>query len=371
LKRFVKSMCDKEQGQVLILSTFILLISAVCSLVPIVSFMGTGIVTTMNTGLHTQEIYAAEAGVYDAMWRMIMIAPGVPKGTWDPPLNYAIDGGLNDKSVNVTLSRYNSFNFRIHSVAKESHTSHQSTVDTDIAILGVGGLDLAEFAKFAVTSNGTIGADYYNVKINGNIWIPDLANYDGKPPNGDIIAAPITGWPTETMLDTYYSYLVNMDSPYANSVIDISNPLLRGPLYAQGAGNYVLTGSGNLTGSLYIDGNLYFDQYAHVNLDGNTIYVTGNLQTHPQSFVGGPGAIISVGNMAFSPHVGNAYLLVMSVSGSIDFQPNGAFVGAVSGDVDITLRPNSSITWQDPGVGNLDLPGMYNHIRSIDTWSIH
>jgi hypothetical protein len=370
MKRFLKLMRDKEQGQLLILSTFIIMAFAVVGAGPLLSFMGTGIVTTKNTELHTQEIYAAEAGVFDATWKMIMIEPGVPKSMWDPPLEYSIAGGVNDKSVNVTLSRYNSFNFRINSVATDPHTSHQSTVDTDIAILGVGGLDLAEFAKFAVTSNGTIGADYYNVKINGDIWIPDIANYEGKPPNGDIIVAPVTGWPTGTMLETYYSYLVNMDNPYSNSVIDISNPILRGPLYAQGAGNYVLTGSGNLTGALYIDGNLYFDQYAHVNLDGNTIFVTGNIQTHPQSFVGGPGAVIAIGDVSFSPHVSNAYLLVMSVSGSIDFQPNGAFVGSVSGNVDITTLPNTSITWQDPGVGNLDLPGMYNHIRALETWSI-
>jgi hypothetical protein len=370
MKRFLKSMCDKEQGQALIVSTFIVLIFAIFSMGPIMNFMDTGIVTTKNTERHTQEIYAAEAGVFDAMWRMIMIEPGVPKGMWDPPLEYSIAGGVNDKSVNVTLSRYNSFNFRICSVATDPNTSHQSTVDTDIAIIGVGGLDLAEFAKFAATSNGTIDVNHSGVYVDGDVWIPDPTNYSGDPPTGDMVIAPVTDWPTETMLGTYYSYLVNMDNPYSNSVIDISNPLLSGPLYAQGAGNYVLTGSGNLTGALYIDGNLYLDQYAHVNLDGNTIYVTGSLSTHPQSFVGGPGAVIAVGDVSFSPHVAPAYLLVMSVSGSINFQPNGDFIGSVNAGVDITLQPHSSITWQEPGVGNLDLPGTYNHIRAIDTWSI-
>jgi hypothetical protein len=371
VKRFLKSTYDKEQGQILIMSAFIILFFAIVNVVPLLGFMSTGTTTTKNTGLHTQEIYAAEAGVFDSMWKIIMIEPGVPKGMWDPPLEYSIDGGVNDKQVNVTLSRYNSFNFRVHSIATDPQTSHQSTVDVDIDILGVGGLDLAEFAKYAVTSNGTIGADFHSVTIDGNIWIPDLNNYNGPPPSGVIIEDPITGWPTETMLETYYSYLVNMDNPYPNSVIDISNPILRGPLYAQGAGNYVITGSGNLTGALYIDGNLYLDQYANINLEGNTIFITGDLQTHPQSYLAGPGAVIAIDDVVFSPHVAPAYLLIMSISGSVDFQPNGDFIGSVSGEVDITLRPNSSITWRHPGVGNLDLPGMYNHISCIETWSIH
>ena len=41
-----------------------------------------------------------------------------------------------------------------------------------------------------------------------------------------------------------------------------------------------------------------------------------------------------------------------------------------TGNVNITMKPNCSITWQDPGLGNLDLPGVYNHFTSIHNWSI-
>jgi len=368
--KFLRSIHRNEQGYALLVSVFIIFVFTLYAVIPLLDFMGTGLTTTKNTGVHTQEIYAAEAGVYDAMWKMIMIDSGVPKGIFDPPLQYSIDGGVNNKQVDVTMSRNNSFNFNIESEATDLKTGHQSTVESDVAIIGVSGLDLAEFAKFAVTSNGTIGADFYNVKINGNIWIPDANNYSGKPPTGEIIEAPITGWPTEEQLCTYYSYLVDTSNPYSNSVINISNPTLRGPLYAYGAGNYVLTGTGNLTGALYIDGNLYIDQYARISLDGNTVFTTGNFQTHPMSYIAGPGALLALSDMQFSPNVAPSYLLVMSVHGEVDFQPSGNFIGAVGGNVDITMRPNSSITWQDPGVGNLDLPGIYNHIRSIDTWSI-
>jgi hypothetical protein len=61
----------------------------------------------------------------------------------------------------------------------------------------------------------------------------------------------------------------------------------------------------------------------------------------------------------------------MSVSGGVNFQPQGDFVGSVSGNVTINIQPNCSLTWEDPGVGTLDLPGMYNHIQQIKSWSIN
>lgn len=370
MMRFFRHLHNSERGMTLIISALIIFVLISICIPPLFSFMNTGILTARNTGLHTQEIYAAEAGVYDAIWKIIVIDPGVPKGIFDPPMVYSIADGVNDKSVDVTITRHNSYNFHVESVATDPNTGHQSTVEADIAILGVSGLDLAEFAKFAVTSNGTIGANFYNVKITGNIWIPDLLNYSGKPPDGELIESPITGWPTEELLDTYYSYLVNKDNPYTSSTIDVSNPLLSGPMYAQGAGNYVLTGTGNLTGPLYVDGNLYIDANAEVSLDGNTIFITGDLQTHPNSYLEGPGSLIALDDIVFSPNVAPSYLLVMSISGEVDFQPSGDFVGAVGGNVDITMRPSSSITWQDPGVGNLDLPGIYNHISTMESWNI-
>jgi len=369
--RLLRSIYLKEQGQVLILSAFIILVFAIFSIVPILNFMGTGIVTTKNTGLHAQEIYAAEAGVYDSIWKIIVIMPGVPMWQSDPPLQYLIAGGVDSKSVNVTLTKIDPDIYRIHSVATSPQTNHQSTIDSDIKIGALGGLDLSEFTKYSMTSLGTITTKPSNF-IYGDVWIEHSENYTGVPPSGDMVIAPVTGWPTGTLLETYYSYLVNKSFPYSDSIIDISNPALTGPLYAHGEpnGNYTLTGAGTLTGTIYVDGNLYLNHAADVNLDGKAIFVTGSLTTSPQASVNGPGAIIALGDISFSPQVTPNYLFVMSVNGSVNFQPQGDFVGALSACVNINLQPNATVTWQDPGFGTLDLPGMYNHIKSIETWTI-
>jgi hypothetical protein len=371
MMRLLRSIRRREQGQMLILSAFIILIFASLGIVPILSFMGTGIVTARNTGLHTREIYAAEAGVYDSIWKIILIVPGVPRWPSNPPLQYSITAGVDGKSVNVTLTKIDDETYRIHSVATDPDTGHQSTVESDVVIGTPGGLDLSAFATFAMTSQGSITTKLSD-DINGNVWIPSSANYSGALPSGEIITDPITGWPPQDLLETYFSLLVDTSSPYSNNVINISNPSQTGPLYVHGASNpnYVMTGTGNLTGAFYVDGNLALDNNAHVSLDGNTIFVMGDVSTSPQSSVAGPGAIIAIGNIVFSPQVTPSFIFIMSVSGSVNFQPQGDFVGSVSGNVTINIQPNCSLTWQDPGVGNLDLPGLFNHIQDIKTWSI-
>ena len=194
----------------------------------------------------------------------------------------------------------------------------------------------------------------------------------GVTPTGDMVNEPVTGWPTVNQLETYYGFLVTMTNPYSDGTIDVSIPSQSGPLYAQGVsnGNYVITGTASLTGNIYIDGNLYLDANADIDLNGKTIFVTGSISNHPQSCVAGPGSVIALGDINFSPHVSPSYIFVMSVSGSVDFAPQGAFIGAICAAVNVNLQPNANVTWQDPGIGNLDLPGLYNHITAIKTWSI-
>ena len=371
MMRFLKLLHGKERGYTFFLSALIILVFASISIVPVLDFMGTGINTTRKTSSSTQEIYAAEAGVYDSIWRIIVIMPGVPKWTDDPPLQYSIGGDVNGKAVDVTLAKIDAETYRIYSTASDPNSSHQRSIVSDVVIGNVGGLDLSAFSTFAMTSGGSISTKSSNI-IDGDVWIENSDNYSGVSPTGDMVIAPITGWPTLSLLETYFSLLVNTSNPYSGSIITISNPEQSGPLYAQGAsnGNYTITGTGNLTGTIYIDGNVDFDNNANVCLDGHTIFVTGSISTSPQTLIAGPGSIIAIGDISFSPQVTPSFLFIMSASGGVTFQPQGDFIGAVSANTTINLQPNCSITWQDPGIGTLDLPGLYNHIQNIETWNI-
>lgn len=341
-------------------------------MVPLLNFIGTGIVTAREQGLHVQEIYAAEAGVHDAIWKVKYVAPGVPKEVSDPPLQYTIAGGVNGKTVDVTISYIDSTTYRVHSLATYPATGHKSTIDSDLNA-GSGGLDFADFTDKAMTSPGTITTKTSDI-INGDIWTG--TGFDGNADlNGTCTIATVSGWPAPDEMETYFGYQADESSPYSDGVITVSTQGQSGPLYAYTASNptrtYTLTGEGTLTGTLYIDGSLSFDNAANIDLNGQTIFVTGTISNSPQTIISGPGGLIAVGDINFSPQVSGDYLFVMSISGQINFQPQGDFYGSVAGNTNINLQPGCSLNWVDPGVGELNMPGLYNNVSGIMTWTIN
>lgn len=365
----IKAIHKQEGGQILIL--LILVIFAFCGLmmVPLLNFMSSGANIIKDKALHTQEIYAAEAGVRDAIWKIQRVVPGLPKQQSDPALQYVIAGNVNGKQVNVTVAWNSSDTYQICSLATDPNTGHQSTIDSEIKIGSTGGLDLSAFTTNALTSPGTITTKTSDA-IYGNVWAPSGIDNPGVLKSGTLNTSQVTGWPTAQKLDEYFSNQVDKSSPYSSGAINVSQPGQSGPLYATN-GNCTMTGTGNLTGVIYVVGNLSLDNSASINLCGWTIFITGSFSSSPQSYVSGPGAIIAQGSINFQPNVSPNYIFVMSVSGQVNLQPGGNFVGAVAGDTNVNLQPNCTLIWQNPGVGNLDLPGLYNTVSEIKTWNIH
>jgi hypothetical protein len=370
--RLMKAINKQEEGATLLLLVLMIFICSSTVVVPLLSFMNTGVVTTKNTGLHTQEIYAAEAGVRDAIWKIQRVYPGLPVKDGDLPLQYTASDNINGNSVDATITWIDWETYRIYSLATNLNTGHKITIDSDIAIDPTGGLDLTAFTKDAMTSPGIISTSP-NDKIYGDVRVLSTSNITGPGViNGEITTGPITGWPTKALLEMYYLRQVDTAHPNSTGLIDVTQPGQNGHVYAQGYsnGNYVITGNAMLTGDIVVEGNLHFNQNSAISLNGYTIYVTGDITFGTQAGLAGPGAVIAVGNVTFSPNVTPSYIFVMSVAGFVDLQPSGDFVGAVCGNTLINLKPHCTITWQDPGIGNLNMPGLYNTIQYIDTWTI-
>jgi aspartate 1-decarboxylase len=64
--RVIKAFNKQEHGQVLILLVLIIFAFASFGIVPLLSFMTTGLVTAKNQGQHVQEIYAADRSAESA-----------------------------------------------------------------------------------------------------------------------------------------------------------------------------------------------------------------------------------------------------------------------------------------------------------------
>lgn len=370
--RLIKALHKQEQGYVLVALVFIIFSCAALVAIPLMDYMSTGVTRVNNEVQHTKEVYSAEAGVWDAVWKIQRIVPGLPQTADNASLEYALSGNLNGSSVDVSISLHDWETYRIHSVATNLATGHKGTIDSDIVIDIFGGVDLTEFTKQAVTSPGGIAAKN-NVNIYGDVWTGPSGNMTGGNLYGDIILDPITGWPTEEYLKMFFLRQVDTANPYSESIFDISNPELSGHLYAHGYpnGNYVISGTGELSGVIYVDGDLYFDQGSSVSLMSNTIFVTGDISFATQANLLGPGAVIALGNITFSPSTAPAYLFVMSVNGWVNFLPQGDFLGSCAGEDYVNMQPGGDFTWDHPGVGDLNLPGLYNIISGSNTWKIY
>jgi hypothetical protein len=89
-------------------------------------------------------------------------------------------------------------------------------------------------------------------------------------------------------------------------------------------------------------------------LNLETIYTDVDITFQPGTDLYGPGCVIAAGDIAFQPNLmtgEEAYILLMSIEGTIQFQPNNDFYGSVAGDVDVILQPDAGLYWVEPDPG--------------------
>ncbi len=374
-----------EKGQTLIF-TLILLSLVSIIMAPLLNFMASGAKTTeqvYNQG--AKELYAADAGIRDAMWNIERSSSWLP-AEGETTVPQTIPEPVNGKTVTYSITRlldsiYQPPAYQIQSQSFDPLNSGTTTISCEVTTI-----DFFEtFTENALTSPTSISTKR-NAGISGNVQSPLVdGNSDGTInadlENGSVINSDVFGWPQITSrnnpIQLYYLIQVSNLTPFTGPNINLSNGAQRGPLYVDNGDpdeTYAIMGSGALSGTIYINGNLIFNNHAQITLGsgnvGQTIFVTGSVTfTMPQSVVSGPGSIISNGYLNFQPNVVNngQYIYLMSVNSYVNFY------GSIAGKTYVNIQPNadSTITWMDSGNLNLNLPGRTDTgIASIESWQI-
>jgi len=329
----------------------------------------------MSTGLLAGQVYeermdlyyGADAGVEDAIWRI----------KYDPPDSYPYEYPepltVNDRSVDVVIYQEDidptceeELRYQILSTAISDDGS-RTTIEAYLSVLY---MDFSNMLDYAIVSNSTIDIQPNNY-VDGDVWLPDAdaleihdpADISGEVEDQDDVS--IT-WPTADQLSSYYMEDVE-GALDPGSSIDVKYTDTIGPAYRNG--DLAIDNTGDeailvLQGTVYVTGDLEFRQsgshnYA-VNLDGNTIFVEGEID-FPSNHVSisGSGCIIAVGDIDFQPSIvsgENDFVLVMSVEGTTDFNPSGDFTGCVAGNTHVQLQPGCTINWISPEGKDLDFP---------------
>jgi len=341
----MKLLKNGQSGQALIMALILLVLGGLL-VVPILNLAATSLNYHQVIERHTLETYAADSGVEYALCEL----GNDPEGYQANPLQGSFT--TNGRDVDVTAEHLGDDIYKITSIATTDSTS-STTIESYVHIS-----PYPAFFNNAITSKGDIeiqpGAEVFgDVQYNGTL--------DNKGTiHGDTYTTPITGWPTVEELSQFYW----VEEPIlGESSIDISSGTVESPYPigpARTSGDLTLTGSGvaELNGTLYVQGSLTLMPGAAIKLNGQTIYAEVDITFQPGTDVYGPGCIIAAGDIQFQPSLGTgeeAFILVMSVEGEVNFQPDNDFYGAIVGDVRISLQPNCTLNTTEPDDG-LDFP---------------
>lgn len=357
MDKYVKKLLNKgtggERGFALPLVLILLLMGSLI-ITPLLSYTSTGLRAGKSSEQHMERLYAADAGVEDAIWHLISENVTMNEGDTEnlPPST------INDKTVDVTIEALPDAVYKITSVATDNGST-QTTLEVFIT-----GLDFSSLFDNAVTSRGA-------VKNKGDI-------------SGNVTEYYDEDWPTKELLIEHYLAQVDIiNDNYGSDTVDVkTTPVILpgGPLYRDGDLEiYKSPGGGNtlgtLDGTIYVTGDLDLSGPKDFTLDlnGQTIFVEGAIDITQFCTITGSGCIIAIGDIFFSPQTDNDpnnFVFVMSVEGTIKMNPLGNFYGSLAGDVEVTVQPGSEIIWTDPSGTDFNFPDGITAALEILSWRV-
>ena len=395
MKTFVKKVTRDERGAGVLALVLVLLVIGGLILTPLLGLMGTGLMAGQVYEKKTDELYAADAGVEDAVNRIPQLGLSTNEST-----NFTIPD-VNGKSVAVNItcvsnttqtSACNATRTVIYKVVSTATEDGSGTKITAYVKATSVSLNYSGLLDQVITSLGLIGTQ-------GNPAItPPIGSNQTHAPTQYYNASL---WPPADVLAPFYWNQVQGKNQYASPINlagvsrDLTAGYVSGPLTITNSGD-----SANLTlkGTLYINdptndtsqinggGN---NKIVHLNLNGQTIFVasssrgTGHqaLQIDQQCTVNGPGVIIAIGDIYFAPmgDVGSSTtpVFILSVLGETSLKPGGDFCGSVAGNVTVDVwsgGQSQSISYPTGGFGALNFPTgveFPNPVCSILSWEIN
>jgi len=379
MKITVKKILKNEKGAVLAMALILLLIGGLMA-APLLSYMGTGILAGEVYEARTAELYAVDAGVEDAIWKIQNSDGYLPCSPGSPPRNYTITD-VNGKNVDITIT----------SVALyQGITNLTGTYRVESTTTGNGSGTQIEAYIDGVNKYGDYG-DILGQVLTSQDEIVLKPGTEVYPPEGE--QGPLEyyddPWPTAEELIDFYLEEVEDEEPYGSDMLELNSDMELGPLYRDGeleikAGTAGVTLT--LTGTIYVSGDTLIGSTGKdftLDLNNHTIFVASD-SADPQKalWIGGKctvvgsGVIISIGDMYFEPNTEAGVtdpIFLMSVSGTTSVQPGGDFYGSIAGSVEINLMPGTSINYPESGGWYEDLNfliGVQKMLYSIDSWEV-
>lgn len=388
MKTTAAMLMRDQKGGAFILTLVLLLVGAL--IVPsLLGFMFGGSVQAEVYERRGAELYAADAGVEDALWRIqrgkVTFCPAAP------PRSYPMEDLINGKEVSFEIySGYDAKGVSYYRIISTATGDGSGTVIEAYATSVYG--NYTDITNNVLTSRQGIGypPSYGLVYPDGHGPVED---YDGFWPTPDDDGNnPLAAWYWEDVKDGQEhsgDLPVNWEdvedglkhSGDLTIDLDGSDLQLPGSLYVDGTltitdkkknTNSRLTLGGTIytTGDIRINnaditvdlnGHAIFTESDTVKPDGYAFYVSTTAPEGNPVYVQGPGVIAAIGDIYFEPNMDSdqgSPVFIISVEGKTHLKPNGDFYGAIAGGAEIELQSGASVTYPEDGFPeDLNWPG--------------
>jgi hypothetical protein len=320
VKNIVKKAIRDEKGAALILAIILLLVGGLI-VAPLLAYMGTGILTGEVYDTRTAELYAADAGVEDAVWKIQNSVDevkelycGAGNHTWTYPEAGDPAMVVNGKSVEVTMAYVNNTTYRVVSTATRdgSSTAVEAYLELELFDLLSGALVSKSDINFS--KNCTVAGDVYYV---GEITGSDYTHTEGKE-----MQIPLSVFPTQQQNEAFARQFREKAMAGQNHTGDMDIV------------------SDTVLNSTYISGNLNIKKEVKLTING-VVYVKGSVNVDKgvnDYNLMGSGSLIAEGNIDLRKVSGFGAAgdsILMSLNGDITFKKEAtinAFVYAPNGD---------------------------------------
>ncbi|MGB6874271.1 MAG: hypothetical protein WBE46_09140 [Dehalococcoidia bacterium] len=407
MKSAVKRLIRDEKGRAMVLALILLVVGGLI-ITSLLAYMSTGLIAGEFYERSTAELYAADAGVEEALWQLKQRDPDPDKVPTTPEQvlpPYPLGSPVNNKTIEVIIDMISGTTgggiYKVTSTATSaggSNTTSNTTIESYVQTFPL-------FWDHAITSTGDI-----TLQPNSEVYGDVMGDVSGSGTVYGDINDPYDSdkWPfTEDFRAFFWPQVGNgtIPLPYEpcpKDTLDVSVNSTFGPgfhegnLYIENNGGVDLI-TATLTGTVYIKGDdatLYLgaggNKDFYLDLNYQTIYVEGcdydlsnpqyALTIGGKVHIKGSGVIIAEGNIYAQPNMEAAteddFVFVMSLFGKVLLQPNGTLYGTVAAQ-EVYLGPGNILSHTDaptdPVTGEQVLSFPMDAVESavkILTWDI-
>jgi hypothetical protein len=321
MMKLLKRILKEQAGQALPMALILLVLGGLI-IVPMLSLMTTNLNANRVVETKTEGIYAADAGIQDALWKL---GDGVDPFTGGDSYELEEDGTpaiINGMTVTIEKVKLTEKLYTIKATSRLDGEVKAVIVAQAIA----GSKDYSWLFKQAITSTGSITTKKSDV-IYGGVLCGGEFDDNADIRSGTVTEnADVTFPSAEDLMDFYFNEVKDL-TPYPSSVYNIpsgateANPNMIPSIYRAGSLTVGGSGYGKLSGTIYLTGDFNTSPGITIDLNSQTIFTEGSINFQPGCTIYGPGCLIAIQNVNYQPNLGTGNKLI-GIAGDPDTESN-------------------------------------------------